>query len=47
MKGTLKIPGTFQGTFTLDSVIQGSKTTCARIDNRSAFIGKGKQIVND
>ena len=26
MKGTLKIPGNFQGTFKLDSVVQRSKT---------------------
>ena len=26
IRGTLKIPGTFQGNFNLDSVVQGSKT---------------------
>ena len=26
IKGTLKIPGTFQGIFDLDSVVQGYKT---------------------
>lgn len=36
MKGTLKIPWTFEGIFNLDSVVSS--------DNPSAFIKKGNRV---